>query len=157
MSPLGFRVARSVPEACVARDCGVDPVNGASCGTCATGESCESGLCTACVPDCGARECGSDPVCGASCGLCDESACTAEGRCEGPDITLPGLPGGRYEFGASYWADDDLFCGLSYPTSATVAPFRLARSELTHGQWAAVTGVWFRGYAGCADCPVEGG
>ena len=62
--------------------CGLDPVCGLSCGTCALPETCDaSGRCS-CTPECGSRVCGPEPVCGTSCGECiDPETCSAGGVC----------------------------------------------------------------------------
>jgi hypothetical protein len=75
---------------CGARVCGPDPTCGTSCGSCASGSSCDTrGQCV-CSPSCGARVCGPDPVCGSSCGTCSsESSCDAQGQCVRPPSTAP--------------------------------------------------------------------
>jgi hypothetical protein len=56
------------PIECVYYQCGLDPINGASCGTCQDGYACESGACVL-QADCGSRECGAGPG-GIDCGRC---------------------------------------------------------------------------------------
>lgn len=67
---------------CAGRVCGTDGCGG-SCGSCATGTSCNaSGTCVACTPNCAGRLCGDDG-CGGSCGACPlgEVCMTATGSC----------------------------------------------------------------------------
>lgn len=82
---------------CSGRTCGLDPICGVSCGSCATGQLCDdaTGQCqTACVPDCSGRLCGLDPVCGTSCGSCSsgESCNETAGTCE-PKACVPDCRG----------------------------------------------------------------
>jgi hypothetical protein len=66
---------------CTGKACG-DNGCGGLCGSCAFGESCDSGTCTKiCVPDCTGKQCGPDG-CGGSCGTCD-GTCSASGQCMG--------------------------------------------------------------------------
>jgi hypothetical protein len=67
---------------CTGKSCGDDGCGG-SCGTCPTGETCNtSGQCVAtCVPKCSGKACGDDG-CGGSCGTCASgSTCNASGQC----------------------------------------------------------------------------
>lgn len=78
--------ADCVPD-CSGRDCGLDPVCGEPCGTCAPAEVCTpAGVCqelTGCALDCSGRDCGPDPVCGETCGVCPpQLLCTTSGTCE---------------------------------------------------------------------------
>jgi len=74
--------ATCVPD-CSGRECGPDPVCGASCGNCPAGHECTAGGQCECQADCSGRECGPDPVCGTSCGDCPAGhACTTVGQCE---------------------------------------------------------------------------
>ncbi|MBN1773416.1 MAG: hypothetical protein JXB32_19295, partial [Deltaproteobacteria bacterium] len=54
--------------ACTGRECGPDGCGG-SCGSCPTGETCNSSGVCVCTPSCTGRECGPDG-CGGSCGSC---------------------------------------------------------------------------------------
>ncbi len=91
-----IRVRAEIPGGCTpdctARECGPDPVCGASCGTCPVNEECDAdGVCQpVCVPDCTGKECGDDG-CGGSCGACaaPEVCILATGQCEAcaPDCT----------------------------------------------------------------------
>lgn len=79
--------ATDCTPACEGRTCGVDPICGKSCGTCASGQTCdeEAGVCkAACVPACEGRTCGLDPICGKSCGSCADGATCDEsaGQCK---------------------------------------------------------------------------
>jgi len=61
--------------------CGDDGCGG-SCGTCNTGEFCNSGACeTTCTPDCTGLACGDDG-CGGSCGTCGTGEVCNSGVCE---------------------------------------------------------------------------
>ncbi|MDY0003740.1 MAG: carboxypeptidase regulatory-like domain-containing protein [Polyangia bacterium] len=82
--------AECAPD-CSGRECGLDPVCGQPCGTCAQGEVCTpAGSCeqlTGCALDCTGRDCGPDPVCGETCGVCPPQLwCNAAGNCEAMTI-----------------------------------------------------------------------
>lgn len=66
---------------CGAQNCGLDPVCGASCGSCSNGNICSpTGTCTPCTPDCTGKSCGNNG-CGGSCGSCDTDLVCSNGAC----------------------------------------------------------------------------
>ncbi|MEZ4269345.1 MAG: hypothetical protein R3F39_23550 [Myxococcota bacterium] len=69
---------------CDGKLCGPDACGG-FCGSCQTGEICQSGACIVpCIPDCDDKDCGDDG-CGDVCGTCtDPAVCTVDDLCEVP-------------------------------------------------------------------------
>jgi hypothetical protein len=81
-----LRMRADVPTAfcfpsCAGKSCGSDGCGG-SCGTCASGESCQSGQCIpgGCTSQCSGKECGSDG-CGGVCGSCGSEMVCVQGKC----------------------------------------------------------------------------
>lgn len=69
---------------CSGKNCGADGCGG-TCGNCATGQYCQSGICaTTCTPSCtGKKFCGADNGCGGKCsGLCIKGYECINGSCE---------------------------------------------------------------------------
>jgi hypothetical protein len=64
---------------CTGKACGSDGCGG-SCGTCATGTSCQAFQCKACSPSCTGKACGDDG-CGGSCGTCASNQDCVSGTC----------------------------------------------------------------------------
>jgi hypothetical protein len=80
---------------CRGLSCGLDPICGVSCGTCADGLRCQSGRCVMVGPtcprdaNCGGRACGADPVCGTSCGSCASETTCVNGQCQSTGPVCP--------------------------------------------------------------------
>ncbi len=78
----------SCTPSCSSKQCGSDGCGG-SCGSCASGQSCDAGgQCVSstpsCTPACSGKQCGSDG-CGGSCGSCASGqSCDAGGQCVSP-------------------------------------------------------------------------
>lgn len=77
-----------------------------NCGTCETGENCDSGYCVECVPDCSGKDCGGDG-CGGSCGTCESGYYCESGICEQESTTT-------ISEGCSEGCDDGNDCTLDY-------------------------------------------
>jgi len=95
---IGSNTDPACSLSCQDRECG-DNGCGGVCGSCATGETCNSatGRCeggSSCVPACAGVQCGSDG-CGGVCGSCatGETCNSATGRCEGGPSCVPACAG----------------------------------------------------------------
>lgn len=64
---------------CEGMECGLDPLCGISCGTCQSGEWCNSGVCQ---DHCADLECGDLPHVGINCGECDSGWWCDAGTCK---------------------------------------------------------------------------
>ena len=137
---LGFRCARSQPDACFPAcgkyECGFDPVCGVQyCGTCGNGYSCDGGECveTVCVPDCGKAECGLDPVCGTSCGICGDGFLCDDGECvvhvEYGEMVL--IPAGPFWMGCNDSVDYDCDADEFSYHEVTLDAYYIDRTEVT--------------------------
>jgi formylglycine-generating enzyme required for sulfatase activity len=111
-----------------------------------------------CVPQCEDKECGEDG-CGGSCGACAlDEECNGQGQCVNPyGLVWKPIPGGTFTMGCSPGDGD---CGNAEKPahSVTLSAFEMLETEVTEGQYEAVTGedpsCDFNGGGG-ANSPVE--
>ena len=125
------------------------------------GQPCPGGVCFAgvcCAPACVGKECG-DNGCDGSCGACgQDEECDAQGQCVASiGLVWKPIPGGTFMMGCS---PGDGACGSNENPahSVTLSPFEMLETEVTEGQYEAVTGEdpscdW--GTDGGPDSPVE--
>jgi hypothetical protein len=108
----GGGISGGCEQDCTGLECGLDPICGASCGSCGVGEDCIGGSCVAgCVPDCAGKVCGSDG-CGDSCGSCvDPDVCDATGQCIPPELCTDDCFTYGYNCGTWEICGNQTFCG----------------------------------------------
>jgi len=143
-----------VPD-CQGKECGDDGCDG-TCGACVEGEICDDGGCE-CDSACDGKECGADG-CGGHCGECGAGkACNGSGHCQSTDgfgLEWITIPGNDIDMGCSAY---DLDCEAAEEPvhPVTVSVFEVTETEITQGQYEAVTGETPSLFGGCPDCPVE--
>lgn len=108
---------------CGGKNCGTDSCGG-SCGRCASGQTCNAGVCVApqtCMPNCAGKLCGSDGCNGMCTNQCSAGqTCSATGRCLSGSVCSPNC-GIRTcgSNGCGGWCGERESCGETAPTCST--------------------------------------
>ena len=107
-------------------------------GTCCEPEEvCSATGC--CEPSCNGKSCGGDG-CGGSCGQCPgDQVCMNGSSCVDVGLKWVSIPGGTFQMGCS---PGDSYCGKDEEPShsVTLSSFEMLETEVTEGQYLAVTG-----------------
>ena len=146
---------------CNGNVCGEDGCGG-SCGECAGNLVCYDGLCTECIPFCTDKECGDDG-CEGDCGSCGEGLTCQWGKClDKTASTYMLIPAGEFTMGSpdGSGATPAEKCRSAQEIQHTVQlshPFWMKATEVTIGEWTAVTGSaspsWFQACG--PNCPAN--
>ena len=144
---------------CAGLVCGLDPLCGASCGTCEEGWSCRAdGSSCDDVDECATDNGGCEQTCtneegDYACSCVQGWTLNADGQ--SCDFPLVSISGGTFSMGwelVEAWANSD-----EQPVrEVTLSGFEMARTEVTQAQWETLMGNNPSSFSTCgADCPVE--